>query len=89
MVVLTVDESLSVTVTAGTSKPCAYVVAHEDEEIARYETSADPRTLGGRVGLRNIICRRLPNYEKTTVDETLSTRIAEHTTALTEELGPR
>ena len=89
VVVIDLDESLSVSMTAGTSKPCAYAVVHEGEEVARYETSADPRTTGGRVGLRNVVCKRVPDYDKAVVDERLSAGIAEHTEELTEEFGPR
>lgn len=75
--------------TMGTSKPCRYTVVYEDEEITQYETSADPRTAGGRVGLRNIIAKHVPNWEKEEVDKTLSAKISENAEALTEELGPR
>lgn len=89
MVVIDIDESLSVTVTAGTEKPCAYAVIYREEEITRYETSADPRTIGGRIGLRNIVCRRVPDYDRAVVDEKLSVEISDHAEALTEELGAR
>jgi hypothetical protein len=89
MVVIDVDESLSVTLTMGTSKPCSYTVVYEDEEVTQYETSADPRTAGGRVGLRNVICNRVPDRDKTVIDEKLSAEISEHAEALAEEFGPR
>lgn len=89
VVVIDLDESLSVTMTTGTSKPCSYTIIYQGEEVAQYETSADPRTTGGRVGLRNIVCRRVPNYDKAVVDEQLTTSIAEHAEALTEEFGSR
>lgn len=88
MVVIDLDESLSVEMTSGTPKPCKYTVVYEGEEITQYETSADPRTAGGRLGLRNIIAKHVP-WEKEVVDETLSAGIPEHAEALTEEFGPR
>lgn len=89
VVVVGLDESLSVELTAGTTKPCAYTVVYEDEEIAQYETSADPRTIGGRVSLRNVICRRVPDREKSEVDTTLSVEIETYAAELAEEFGPR
>jgi hypothetical protein len=89
MVVIALDDSLSVEMTTGTSKPCRYTVVYENEEITQYETSADPRTAGGRVGLRNIIAKHVPNWEKEAIDETLSAGISAHAEALTEEFGPR
>lgn len=89
MVVIDIDESLSVTVTAGEAKPCAYAVVYRDEEITQYETSADPRTIGGRIGLRNVVCQRIPDYDRAVIEEKLSVEISEHTDALTEELGAR
>ena len=89
MVVIDVDESLSVEMTTGTSKSCSYTVVSEDEEVTQYETSADPRTAGGRVGLRNIIAKHVPNWEKKVIDEKLSAEISDHEKALAEEFGPR
>lgn len=89
MVVIDLDDSLSVEMTTGTSKPCRYTVVYEGEEVTQYETSADPRTAGGRIGLRNIIAKHVPNWEKNVVDETLSVEISEHTEDLSEEFGPR
>ena len=89
VVVIDLDGSLSVEMTTGTSKSCSYTVVYEDEEVTQYETSADPRTAGGRVGLRNIIAKHVPNWEKEVVDETLSAGMSEHAEALTEEFGPR
>lgn len=90
MVEIRVDESLSVVITTGTEKPCAYSVRYDDEEIVRYEPSGDPRTAGGRLGLRNVVYRRVPDdrYDKEDIGEQLAARIAEQT-ELTEELGPR
>lgn len=89
VVVINLDESLSVQMTTGTSKPCSYTVVYEGAEVVQYETSVDPRTAGGRVGLRNVVCQRVPNYDKAVVDEELSAGIAEYEDALTEEFGPR
>ena len=89
VVELVLTESLSVRLTAGTSKPCAYEVVHEGETVASYETSADPRTTGGRVGVRNVVCRHVPAAEKATVEERLAAAVSDREADLTEELGPR
>lgn len=89
MVAVDLDESLSVVVEPGESKPCAYAVVHDGEEVARYETSADPRTTAGRIGLRNVVCRHAPGYDKSAVGEELSAAFSEHEDALAEELGTR
>ncbi len=75
--------------TIGVSKPCRYTVIYEGEEVVQYETSADPRTAGGRVGLRNIICRHMADYDKVMVNEQLSTEISEHVEAVANEFGPK
>ncbi len=91
MVEIRLDESLSVVMNAGTEKPCAYSVHYDGKEIVQYETSGDPRTVGGRIGLRNIIHRRVPDdrYDKEGIGERLSAAIADQEAELTEELGPR
>lgn len=88
MVLLELDESLSVTVTKRPPNSCAYTVVYEGEQVAQYETSADPRTTGGHVSLRNVVRRNVPGYEKTAVGERLAAVIEKHTDALAEELGP-
>lgn len=80
---------MSVEMTIGTSKPCRYTVIYEGEDVAQYETSADPRTAGGRVGLRNVICRHVAEYDKAMVNRQLSTEISEHAEAVANEFGPR
>lgn len=87
MVVIDLDDSLSVEMTTGASKPCSYTVVYEGEEVAQYETSADPRTAGGCVGLRNVVCRHVDDYDKATVNEQLSTEISAHAEALFKEFG--
>ena len=89
MVVLEVDGSLSVAVTRAAERRCAYAVVYEGEEVARYETSADPRTTGGRVGLRNVVCTNVPDYEKAAVGERLAVAVDENAGELAEELGSR
>ncbi len=89
VVAIDIDESLAVTMTEGASKPCAYTIVYKGEEVTQYETSADPRTIGGRIGLRNVICKRVPDYEKAAIDEALSEEIPKHTERLTEALGPQ
>ncbi len=75
--------------TTGASKPCRYTVIYEGKEVAQYETSADPRTAGGRVGLRNVVCRHVEDYDKGMVNEQLSTEISEHAEAVAKEFGSR
>lgn len=74
MTVVEIDlgESLPVVVTAGEAKPCRYVVVHEGDAVTSYETSADPRTAGGRIGLRNVVCRHVPELEKAVVADRLA-----------------
>ena len=86
VVVVELDESISVELTSGDSKPCSYTVIHEGKQVAQYETSADPRTAGGRVGLRNIICRHVTDVEKNAINDQLSTEISKNTEALSNEL---
>ena len=62
---------------------------HDGEQVAQYETSADPRTAGGRVGLRNIVCRHVSDVDKNAIDERLSTEISQNTEALLNEFGSR
>lgn len=87
--VFELDESLSVMVTGASSNTVAYTVVHEGEEVARYETSADPRTIGGRIGLRNVVCRHVPDADKEAVEERLTTAFADREDELADELGPR
>lgn len=89
MVVVELEESISVEMTTGDSKPCKYAVIYEGEQVAQYETSADPQTAGGRVGLRNIICRHVSGVDKNAIDERLSTEISKNAEALSNEFGSR
>ena len=89
MVVIELEQSISVEMTTGDSKPCKYTVMHDGEQVAQYETSADPRTAGGRVGLRNIVCRHVSDVDKNAIDERLSTEISQNTEALLNEFGSR
>ena len=89
MVVVELDESISVELMSGDSKPCSYTVIHKGEQVAQYETSADPRTAGGRVGLRNIICRHVSGVEKNAINEQLSTELSKKAEALSKEFGSR
>ncbi|MFC7192728.1 hypothetical protein [Halocatena marina] len=86
VVVVELDGSISVELTSGDSKPCSYTVIHEGEQVAQYETSADPRTAGGRIGLRNIICRHVSGVEKSAINDQLSTEISKNAEALSNEL---
>lgn len=76
-------------VTEGTTKPCAYTVVYDGDERTRYETSADPRTIGGVISCRNVVCKHVSDYDKETVGEQIETAFNEHEAALIEELGPR
>ena len=89
MVVLELDDSLSVTIARNPPDRCVYTVIHGGEEVARYETSADPRTAGGRVGLRNVVRRNVPGYGKSAIEGLLAAEIEERADELAEELGPR
>lgn len=89
MVVIELEKSIFVEMTTGDSKPCKYTVMHDGEQVAQYETSADPRTAGGRVGLRNIVCRHVSDVDKNAIDERLSTEISQNTEALLNEFGSR
>ena len=89
VVVVELDESISVELMSGDSKPCSYTVIHEGEQVAQYETSADPRTAGGRIGLRNIICRHVSCVEKNAINEQLSTAISKNAEALSNELDSK
>ncbi len=89
MVVIELEGSVSVEMTTGDSKPCKYTVMCEGEQVAQYETSADPRTAGGRVGLRNIVCRHVSGVDKNAIDERLSTEISQNAEALSNEFGSR
>lgn len=88
-VTLALDDALSVTVALTPSDRCAYTVVHEGEPVVEYETSADPRTAGGHVSLRNVVYRNVSGYEKATVGDLLTTAVEASEAALTEELGPR
>ncbi|WP_231189547.1 hypothetical protein [Haladaptatus sp. DYF46] len=87
MVVVELEKSIAVEMTTGDSKPCKYTVMHDGEQVAEYETSADPRTAGGRVGLRNIVCRHVSDVNKNVIDERLSTEISQSAEALSNEFG--
>ncbi|ELY98552.1 hypothetical protein [Natrialba aegyptia] len=89
MVVVELKGSISVEMTTGDSKPCKYTVMYEGEQVAQYETSADPRTTGGRIGLRNIVCRHVSGVDKNAIDEWLSTEISQNAEALSNEFGTR
>lgn len=89
MVVIELEESIAVEMTTGDSKPCKYTVMHDGEQVSQYETSADPRTAGGRVGLRNIVCRHVSGVDKNAIDERLSAEISKNAEALSNEFGAR
>jgi len=89
MVELTVDQSLSVTVTRNQSDRCVYTIVFEGDEVVQYDTSADPRTDGGRIGLRNVIRRNVPGYETSVIDSRLIAEIETNAEALMDELGTR
>ncbi|GAA0251087.1 hypothetical protein ACFFQF_22255 [Haladaptatus pallidirubidus] len=89
MVVIELEESIFVEMTTGDSKPCNYTIMHDGEQVAQYETSADPRTAGGRVGLRNIVCRHVSDVDKNAIDERLSIEISQNAEALSNEFGSR
>lgn len=89
MVVLELDDSLSVTVVRGEGDRCVYTVVRDGEQYAQYDTSADPRTTAGQVGLRNVIRRNVAGYEKSDVSERLQSALDERAAALTDELGER
>ncbi len=81
--------SIVVEMTTGESKPCKYVIFHEGERISQYETSADPRTAGGHVGLRNIIYRHTSDIDKNDISSQLSEEISNNVEAITNEFGSR
>lgn len=86
---LSVDESLSVEVTAGDEQPFRYAVVSDGETVATYRTRADLRTRAGQLGLRNVICRHVPDAEKAAVEEQLAAAVAERSAALAAEFGDR
>ncbi len=89
MVSITLTESIVVEMTAGETKPCKYVIFHDGERISQYETSADPRTAGGQVGLRNIIYRHVSDVDKDEIAEQVSNGISNSEAAISEEFGSR
>lgn len=89
MVDIDLDDSLSVTVSATPSDACAYTIVYDGEELTQYETSADPRTIGGQIGLRNVVCRHVPSYDKSEIEKRLAAEVSNHERALVEELGRR
>lgn len=89
MVEIELSEGVSVRLMRGESKPCRYVVVHGGEAVADYETSADPRTAGGRIGLRNVVCRHVPELDKQEAEDRLAAGLDAHEAALAEEFGPR
>jgi hypothetical protein len=88
-IALALDDALSVTVERTPSERCAYTVVHDGESVAEYETSADPRTAGGHVSLRNVVYRNVAGYEKGAVGDLLAAAVEANEDALTAELGPR
>ncbi|RRJ34071.1 hypothetical protein EIK79_00810 [Halocatena pleomorpha] len=89
MIIIELEESIFVEMTTGDSKPCKYTIMHDGEQVAQYETSADPRTAGGRVGLRNIVCRHISSVDKDAIDERLSTEISKNAEPLSNEFGSK
>lgn len=84
---LDLDEAVSVRMREGDSLPYEYLVVHDGEVVTGYESSAHPLTPGARVGVRNLVCRWVPDREKDAVEETLAAAIEANEAAVTDRFG--
>jgi hypothetical protein len=77
MVVLVLDDEVSVVVEKGTEKRFAYSLVSMGKEVLQYETSADIRKPAGLVGVRNVVSRHT-NLKKPEIERRLKEELSRH-----------
>jgi hypothetical protein len=77
MVVLELDNEVSIVAEKGTEKRFAYSLISGGEELLQYETSADIRKPAGLIGVRNVVFRHT-NLEKSEIERRLNEELSRH-----------
>lgn len=89
MVEVELDEELSIEIEPGVERLYRLSVIYDETEIVSYEAATDLRTIAGRIILRNVINRHLPEYEKAELETLLEAELERNDAAITRTLERR